>query len=202
MLLARVTFSVVALYLLGSCAGKVERSADHANPRVPASHRVLDVGCSTMRPAINPTPVACGSACNPRTCVQDSDCVEGENGRCGLAPTGAGFICSYDECASDKDCPSGSRCECRPTAGSAMPNICTPLSNCSSDSECGTAGYCSPSQYMQWCGGFHACHTADDTCIDDTDCASSSQEGLEETCNFDQNEQHWTCSQGCGPQPK
>ncbi|HEY1532521.1 MAG TPA: hypothetical protein VGF76_00840 [Polyangiaceae bacterium] len=192
--------TLVALLLFVACSSQSDRSPDAL--RAPVNHRESDARCPTARVAVHPTPFDCHDACTLFRCTQDSDCTLGKNGRCGSEPDGVGFVCSYDECSSDSDCANGARCECRPSADSATPNVCTPLSNCSFDAQCGSAGYCSPSQNLQWCGSFHACHTAEDTCIDDADCASSLSGGLPDTCNFDNAKQHWACSQGCGPMPK
>jgi hypothetical protein len=199
MAITRRTLSVLALWLPIGCAGRVERSP--VPPRIPLNHRAADAGCPTARAAVHSTPVECGNLCGFFGCTQDSDCAQGSNGRCGLRLSGVGLECSYDECSSDSDCSNGSRCECRPTADSAVSNACT-LSNCSFDAECGPGGYCSPSQYMHWCPSFHACHTPNDVCTDDADCTSSAPDGARDTCNFDQSKQHWTCNEGCGPRPK
>jgi hypothetical protein len=66
------------------------------------------------------------------------------------------------------------------------------------DAVCGVGGFCSPSQYGQWCGTVYYCHTPADTCLNDSDCPSV---GVYPGCNFDPAMQHWACGGGCGPVP-
>jgi hypothetical protein len=136
--------------------------------------------------------------CGRFLCMQDSDCTKGANGRCqGTGPI-AGLECSYDECTTDQDCPTASACECRPDSSSQIANYCTKPGTCRVDSDCGAGGFCSPSQAGQWCGTLHYCHTPQDTCLNDSDCAS---DGIFPGCNFDPASGHWACGGGCGPVP-
>jgi len=95
--------------------------------------------------------------------------------------------CSYDECFSDADCPANTPCECRDSASSAAANRCLSGSDCRVDSDCGPGNFCSPSQFGQWCGFRYYCHTASDTCLDDSDCVGAG-------CNFGE---HWACGGDC-----
>jgi hypothetical protein len=139
-----------------------------------------------------------GSQCDRFQCSQDSDCTNGQNGRCqGTGPI-AGLECSYDECVGDEGCPKSSVCECRPDSVSQIANYCTQPGGCRIDSDCGVGGFCSPSQAGQWCGTLYFCHTPADTCLNDGDCPAV---GVSPGCNYDAALQHWACGGGCGPIP-
>ena len=121
-------------------------------------------------------------------CSRDADCVNsalGENGRCLQLGPLPGYTCSYDTCFADSTCAKDSVCQCRNPATGAYGNYCTAHSNCRIDADCGSNGYCSPSQS----------HTPDDECLNDTDCAAGTH------CDFDVNEKHWVCGNWCGPVP-
>jgi hypothetical protein len=129
--------------------------------RVPLNHRPDDSQCATLPAAgdcqASPSQVVDGGQF---TCAMDGMCASGTNGRCNtLAPAPfAGCECDYDTCAVDTDCPSGELCACHGSpyfygAG----NTCTP-GNCRVDSDCGPQGFC---------------HTAGDTCVDDSDCGAN-----------------------------
>jgi hypothetical protein len=191
--------------------------------RVPAKHRASGSSCPSERGAINPTPVdpMCtppdSSLCQTLfTCTQDSNCSQGANGRCGQASIGPRHLsCSYDECLSDEDCVAGAACECRAEASDSWANSCLSAGNCRVDADCGDGAYCSPSQINSFCsclspalcdppdraiscgdacGHGYFCHTATDTCIDDTDCDSGN------SCNYDSINHNWSCSY-CLPIP-
>jgi len=143
--------------------------------RVPLNHRPDDSQCATL-PApgdCNTPPLQGGEF----SCSTDGDCTSGTNGRCNTdapAPI-AGCQCDYDACAVDTDCPGGELCVCHGSpyfygAG----NTCTP-GNCRVDSDCGPHGYCSPTVPPEACGfvGGYFCHTAADTCLNDSDCGTS-----------------------------
>ena len=95
---------------------------------------------------------------------------------------------------SDRDCPSGVPCGCRESAASYLPNYCVSGSDCRVDADCGPGGFCSPSQFDQWCGPTYHCHQPSDTCIDVSDCIGTG-------CNFDPQSGHWACGGDCGPVP-
>jgi hypothetical protein len=40
---------------------------------------------------------------------------------------------------------------------STMPNYCVSGSDCRVDADCGPGGFCSPSQFDQWCGPTYHC---------------------------------------------
>ena len=171
-----------------------------ASGRVPLEHRAAAVACAMDRPA-----GACSWASMPdaavQMCLQDSDCTAGSNGRCNDMPRLSGCHCSYDQCFADADCATGSGpCECRAaanTAGQSSPglsatNVCK-AGNCRVDKDCaGGTGYCSPS--LGSCGNWggvvgYYCHTPQDKCIDDADCAA--QGGGD--CRFDAVGAAWQC---------
>ena len=77
---------------------------------------------------------------------------------------------------------------------STMPNYCVSGSDCRVDADCGPGGFCSPSQFDQWCGPTYHCHRPSDICIDDSDCIGTG-------CNFDSQSGHWSCGGDCGPVP-
>lgn len=90
------------------------------------------------------------------------------------APTGEG-----DECLTTADCADAgfeAACVCGNYVLIPGPNTCI-ASTCRVDADCGDGGYCSPSTSTgcsyPGCGGYH-CHTCDDQCVNDSDCASDS----------------------------
>ncbi len=126
-------------------------------------------------------------------CSKDADCTEGKNGRCygGLLPN----ACSYDECVTDTDCGTAV-CDCRNTGKIGQPNVCF-KGNCRTDTDC-KGQFCSPSATTVTynctgpvLGSFgYFCHTAQDECVDNEDCASVS---FNAQCVFDPDVVHWKC---------
>ncbi|MEP7051162.1 MAG: Dickkopf N-terminal cysteine-rich domain-containing protein [Pseudomonadota bacterium] len=108
---------------------------------------------------------------------------------------GGTSACNYDECFTDSDCGQGSVCQCRDPADGNEANYCTKVNGCVTDADCGADGYCSPSQAHEWCSAFYVCHSAQDECLNDGDCAQ------EVHCDFDAGLQHWACGNGCGGPP-
>jgi hypothetical protein len=149
------------------------------------------------RPVTSPPPAGGSSAAStvvPRQplnvdpavnleCTKHADCTAGTNGKCinGIGMAYYNYFCVYDECATDADCDSGKICYCTPDTSA----WCLRIGDCQTDADCGNQPYsfCSPSMSSD-CGGhrpidgFH-CHTAADTCFDDSDCSGS------DYCNFD-----------------
>jgi hypothetical protein len=108
------------------------------------------------------------------TCMSDSDCDAGVNGRCLAIQF---FGCSYDTCFSDSDCAPRTPCLCRPLPTSQSPNYCAGGSECATDSDCGPGGYCSPSPSPDYScltanPPAYYCHTPQDECTNDSDCGS------------------------------
>jgi hypothetical protein len=176
--------------------------------RIPVSHRP-----STTCPA-HPAGTSTAPACMAMPadsglygqCATDSDCTSGINGRCicQYPPDDAGapyLRCAYDRCGSDNDC-SGQVCGCGVDIGSPSAThalfgqyACIP-GQCHADSDCGDGGYCSPS--LSPCGfvADFACHTAQDECVNDTDCtAEVSLDGGVAACVYKDGRGYWTCSQ-------
>jgi hypothetical protein len=195
----------IALAMLGLAFGPVGcgGSARVETMRVPAKHRAAGTSCAQQRAAVHPTPVDPNlypPDSNP--CAQDSDCMDGQNGRCVQpAPGPRRLTCSYDECFADAQCTSNAPCECRASASDGSPNSCLQSGNCRVDADCGEGGYCSPSLLNQFCicpsptlcGQGYFCHSPKDTCLDDSDCADGS-------CNYDSVEKRWACAR-CTPIP-
>jgi hypothetical protein len=161
-------------------------------------------------------PDAGGCPCG--ACARDSQCTAGPNGRCADLGPDPSLRCSYDECFGDSDCSGGAPCECRSSGDSREPNVCQPRSNCRVDADCGPGGYCSPSHVGSLCscpseslcgdaggscfagstpvpckcgnscGHGYFCHTASDTCVDDSDC------GTYGSCSYDTLARRWQCA--------
>jgi hypothetical protein len=171
---------------------------------IPVNHGATDMACPKER-ALGMLP-ACTWDCYDAgfMCLVDSDCTMGTNGRC-LPPDsspGVNFTitpdyeakCSYDECFTDSDCPPSEPCICRASTTDSTPNVCVSGSNCRVDADCGPGGYCSPSAYASGslvsCSNLsvaYFCHTAADTCANDTDCTGAG------TCGYDTAAGHWSC---------
>ncbi len=164
---------------------------------IPIYHRAEPACCPTERgPSPSGQPYGTGQAAG---CTSDSQCTSGVDGRCfpfeGLVGPGG---CSYDQCLTDSDCPSGASCLCRSSASDSSPNICVAGGNCVLDSDCGEGGYCSPSNGCEGPAAYY-CHTAADTCINDSDCAPGDAGGAAcasaPSCVYDSEAQHWGCTQ-------
>ena len=141
--------------------------------REPKKHRPQAEPCDHER---SPSADSGGAGC------LDSVCTDGVNGRCGVVGFRSG-MCTYDECFADAECQGG--CVC---AASATDNNRCFGGNCRTDSDCGAAGYCSPSSGT--CSNleptYHYCHTCEDECVDDTDCAAG-------RCQYAPTIGHWMC---------
>ncbi len=171
----------------GSDAGPLADVDQDSGVRVPTSHRAMAEMCSTTRGPGTADPTLTGDEC-----TTDAECTMGTNGRCMLNGLGARYdFCSYDGCAGDGDCMADEVCRCRESASDA--NVCT-HGDCVTDADCGAGGYCSPSR------GFdrinlgvmgYFCHSADDECVDDTDCAGDGGQGA---CVWYPDRSHWACS--------
>jgi hypothetical protein len=172
---------------------------------IPIYHRAAPSCCPTERgPAPGTQPYDGGIGGTANGCSTDSQCTAGADGRCfpweGLVGPGG---CSYDQCFTDSDC-SGAPCECRTSASDNTANVCAPGGNCALDSDCGSGGYCSPSQAcFFYAPPTYYCHTASDTCINDDDCPlvdAGGGCGVPRNCVYDPQAQHWACSQqACCP---
>lgn len=168
---------------------------DVPTTRVPRRHRATRETCTTTRPASN---CDIGISSAPADCRMDSQCTMGTNGRCVGNPHD-GCRCSYDTCNDDSACTTGGPCACRhATRGAAGANVCLP-GNCQVDADCGAGGYCSPTYGS--CGDYggvigYQCHTAQDECIDDEDCAGQDAGflGQRPYCMFVREVGRWQCA--------
>ena len=162
--------------------------------RVPKNHRASTAACPQSR-APGGYPYDSGTPLG--TCVKDTDCTAGKNGRClGHGPGAVRYDCSYDECFADGDCAGTAVCQCRAADSDVNPNQCLGSSQCRVDADCGASGYCSPSTNPKVCGVNYYCHKPADTCVDDSDCTQSG--GL---CSFDASAGHWACAAACPSPP-
>jgi hypothetical protein len=181
-----------ALACLLGCGGKqtgpTSVQAEGGAVRVPEKHRAAALLCPIGRGAgaAGPLPVSecrapdggvCwvgdtlsdGTLCGcGDLCAADVQCTQGTNGRCEVFVPPDVSKCSYDQCFSDSDCEGGVPCSCRPSPSDNAPNVCATGSRCNVDSDCGPGGYCSPNP--AWFAVEYHCHTANDQCVDDSDC--------------------------------
>jgi hypothetical protein len=168
----------------------------------PDKHRATAVACGASPVPPEPNIDKTNFGPNPTfECKKNEDCTKQKGGRCAIIECGGfggpacapqGTRCDYDACSSDLDCTNGAVCDCG--TGEGGTNRCV-KSQCRTDAECGTDGYCSPSQ--QVCSslieGWY-CHSSADTCRNDSDCASGM---LGQLCMFTGS--HFECSGGvCG----
>ena len=183
--------------ILPACGSSSQHAANFFQlAAVPDNHRPNDTQCATPVAAGDYSCASdCGEGAAAPGCTRDSDCTSGVNGRCIASEFGgpAGqtpSYCTYDACANDGNCPTGQLCACHGSAYvGRVGNTCF-ASNCRVDADCGSSGYCSPSQATQSCGqsslaGYY-CHTREDACVNDGDCA----EGI---CGYDTTKQSWQC---------
>jgi hypothetical protein len=167
---------LLLLSLGGACGGRTP----------PQIHRPVGTSCTTTR----------GPGCAPSSdgpCVS-SDCDAGENGRC-TPFLSFPCACTYDQCFQDSDCPPKTPCLCRATASDSSANVCLTGSNCAVDSDCGPNGFCSPSITNTCIFTHYFCHTAQDSCINDSDCSALKFSA----CMFDEQAGRWQCEQCFAP---
>ena len=93
-------------------------------------------------------------------------------------------------CGTDTDCAMGQLCVCHGSPYSGVQGNTCIKGNCRVDGDCGAGGFCSPSHGTSGCGGVvgYYCHTAMDTCTDDSDC-----KGGFEVCAFSDADARWKC---------
>jgi hypothetical protein len=171
-----------------STAAPTASSTSAAPPRVPLVHRATREDCDAVRPAANEGRPEADPALN---CGTDADCAEGVRGRCEDFRGSA--MCTYDECTADAECTNGGPCGCELAFWSDA-NTCL-AGNCQVDADCGGEGYCSPS--MGDCGSYagvigYWCHTPEDACTDDADCADPEQGAG--YCAYSPETSSWSCS--------
>ncbi len=160
--------------------------------RAPQNHRADNAQCLDMAP---PGATTCPALANAAAsdCQTDSQCTSGSNGRCeGNGGGPAGCHCSYDTCTQDDACKMGGPCACHGSTHLSGGNVCAP-GNCQIDSDCGANNFCSPSLSPTSCyslAGYY-CHTPNDQCADDADCAT----GGGTQCMYDVGARRWQCQQ-------
>ena len=172
--------------------GDIDTDSDtDVTGRVPQRHRPVAQECDGTRSDADydpPDELDDGYV----TCTSHDQCTEGVNGRC-VGNSHDGWYCTYDMCHSDADC-EGFVCACEGGFRSDY-NVCLRSGNCHVDADCGSGGYCSPT--FGDCGSYsgvvaYYCHTAEDECIDDTDCGDGSEWGT--YCAYNLIVGRWTCS--------
>jgi len=181
----------------GAARDDAARGGTCGNVTTPKEHRAVAQACPAGRGSLGPVDT---TACTNRsriTCHSDADCTAGENGRCFLNGDPCQTVCSYDQCLTDRDCAAGP-CVCRSSSTDLAPNDCLPTSNCRTDADC-DCNSCSPSVVSNSadCGPgnlSYACHTANDECIDQSDCLEG------ESCGYDAGAGRWRCG-FCVPAP-
>jgi hypothetical protein len=163
---------------------------------VPTLHRAAATPCPQARPLATCAQNVDGPPVTGDGCNVDSDCKDGQNGRCVRDSPNAGFcdVCSYDSCFVDADCQMGALCDCRASFGGA--NVCS-VGGCRVDGDCGPGSYCSPSltpcpgypSLGGWADGYF-CRTPRDTCLEDADCTDPTQA---RSCRYDSTAAAWRC---------
>ncbi|HWZ90125.1 MAG TPA: hypothetical protein VNW92_14780 [Polyangiaceae bacterium] len=207
----------LALCLCPACGGKAQQSSADAgvgasadagadaraacgSVPIPQEHRAVAQACPSERGSLGPIDTTTCKNLAGFQCKSDADCTAGKNGRCYLNSDPCLTICSYDQCLTDADCAEGP-CVCRPSGSDLVSNVCLPGSNCRTDADCGGCEYCSPSVVLPsqpYCGPTiltYACHTANDECIDPSDCP-----GTNDYCGYDAGAGRWGC-EFCVPFP-
>jgi hypothetical protein len=183
-----VRITLVLGSLLGACGQTIP-----AHP-VPDNHRPSNAQC--LGPAA-PGNISCSNNCptGPNfACTNDSACT-GLNARCINGGGPAGSYCTHDACTADADCPSNQTCACHGSPFTYRAgNHCVP-GNCRVDADCGLGLYCSPSPAStcspngDLCLGYY-CHTANDLCLNDSDCAAQPLTA----CVYSTSAGFWQCS--------
>jgi hypothetical protein len=155
--------------------------------RTPERHRPTATMCDDQRSSAPPDIPDPNPGPPYVSCTAHADCTEGANGRC-IGNGHDGWYCSYDACFQDSDCTYVCLCE---GGFRSDANACMQSGNCKVDADCGGGGFCSPTYGR--CGDYSGtvafyCHTAQDDCVDDTDCG-----GYPNYCAYDPVVGKWTC---------
>lgn len=197
-------FVALGLCLCAACGGKAQqpsadagvdaRSGACASAPIPKEHRAVAQACPSERGSLGPIDTTTCTNLSGIQCKSDADCTAGKNGRCFLNSDPCQTICSYDHCLTDADCADGP-CLCRSSSIDLAANDCLPGGNCRTDTDCGGCEYCSPSVVPSqpvFCGSTiltYACHTANDECLDPSDCP-----GPNNYCGYDADAGRWGCA--------
>ncbi len=179
---SRIVPSLVAagIAVVAACHGKAAFPYQHRDAALECPATPKPEGERSVRsPDAGVPPVA-----DETWCSYDSDCSKGKNGRC-VSHGHMASHCGYDECATDADCKDGKVCACDHDGNSCV------SANCHTDADCGGRG-CSPA-YGHSCNGFstlwgYYCHTAKDSCTDDSDCSGSTSH-----CIYSSEDARWVC---------
>ncbi len=164
----------------------------------PAKHRATAVACGASPVPPEPNISMTHFGPNPTfECKTNEECTKQKGGRCAIIECGGfggpacapqGTRCDYDACSSDLDCTNGGVCDCG--TGEGGTNRCL-KSDCRTDAECGSDGYCSPT--IATCSNLiegYYCHSTSDTCRSDTDCTAN----FGQVCQYTGN--HFECGGG------
>jgi hypothetical protein len=200
-----VVSAVVASTACGG--GSYSGPAPGTVARTPLVHRATADACPMPTGAAPSMGTADGGTTpGGGACQTNADCTSGRNGRCTRIGNGL-EQCVYDACYSDAECSAadggaagagggggagGGACACN--GGNGGNNVCL-SGGCRVDGDCGAGGFCSPT--LGSCGHYNTpeayyCHTADDECVDDQDCATDgSPRGY---CAYETTVGHWKCS--------
>lgn len=145
---------------------------------------------SNGRCTASPGP-ACQTFCTYDDCRDDSDCESGGACLCRTSSTAPGpnqCAAPGPSCRVDADCGKGDFCS-PSLIGTQC--ICNDESFCpKGPSGCSVNGVEVPCSCSGTCGHGYFCHTSEDKCLDDSDCAPH------QTCNFDLAGKRWLCT-GC-----
>ena len=168
----------------GGCSCRIGECGQDSDCSAGTNGRCLELG-----PAVY-------AYCVYDTCFSDSDCPSNQpcNCRASASDYTANTCLTGSNCRVDSDCgPSG---YCSPSqVGVLCQCSCNPVvsdGGCYEHAPDGTWTQvpCSCGD----CGHGYFCHTPQDTCLNDSDCANG------DTCNYDGLSNTWTCSY-CSPPP-
>jgi hypothetical protein len=145
------------------------------------------------KPTIGPS-TGCDGVCTYDDCLDDSGCGAAAPCQCRTSEaSGTPNTCESDsDCRVDADCGPGGFCSPSVVEG-ACDCLDAALCDPSEHLRCTVDGMDVPCECGDACGHGYFCHTPDDACLDDADCA-----GKGGTCNFDRLRHRWTCS-FCSP---
>jgi hypothetical protein len=189
---------VLALTAAGVAFAAIRLS--RPKPSTPKLHRAVATKCGASVRTGQRDPSLKG-------CQSDTECRSGSNGRCERRMVSHAHFqnrCVYDDCSTDDDCEKQDKDPLSTRLGDG-PCICGEKGevntcyggNCRTDADCGSS-FCSRSRDFQ-CGyegtpGYY-CHTEDDLCLDDSDCAADAGFYPAE-CRYDPEAKRWACAAG------
>jgi hypothetical protein len=152
--------------------------------------RPVAFACSKPRPAGNAMLTEAGPGVS---CLADSECVNGADGRCTYSVTSSGVgmfpsqACTYSTCTTDSQCSSDKLCQCDDLFGHGCVTAA-----CRVNADCAGSLPCSPSTVqMTGDGEGYYCHTSADPCFVDADCPSVGGQGR---CVYRVAAKVWACT--------